>query len=90
MASQSHYTTEESHRKTRRLIVYDDVVDVLKAHDAGGVHDVRHNQVFLEEYDQVVVTVDNFGDGVAEALIRHHGFKLAQEGSDTLVYRNIY
>lgn len=90
MASQSHYTSEESRRKTRRLIVYDDVVDVLKAHDADGVHDVRHNQVFLEEYDQVVVTVDNFGDGVAEQLIKDHGFKLAEESGHTVLYRNVY
>jgi len=89
MASQSHYTSEASRRKTRRLTVYDDVVDVLKAHDADGVHEVQHGITFAE-CDIVKVILDSFGDGVAEELIKDHGFKLAEESGDTVLYRKVY
>jgi len=88
MASQSHYTSEESRRKTRRLTVYDDVVGVLNEHDANGVHDVQHGITWID-YDIVKVILSGFGDGVAEALVKDHGFKFHEEGGDIILRRFI-
>ena len=89
MASQSHSKSKALRRKTRRLTVYDDVIDVFKAHDADGVHEVTHGITFAE-CDIVKVYPDSFGDGVAEELIKDHGFELAEESGNTVLFRKVY
>jgi hypothetical protein len=89
MASQSHSTSRAARRKTRRLVVYDDVVGVLKDHDAQCTHEVRHGITFAE-CDIVKVILDGFGDGVAEALIKDHGFELAEESGNAVLWRKVY
>jgi hypothetical protein len=89
MATQSHSTNKATRRKIRRLVVYDDVIEVLKDHDAERRHEVQHGITFAE-FDIVEVDLDGFGDGVAEALIRNHGFEFAKGSGSTLLYRKVY
>jgi hypothetical protein len=83
-------TAEETERMRRGLEVYDTVIGVLQTYEADEYHEVRHGHLPLQDHYRIVVTLGTLDDGAAEALIKHHDFKIGREGADVVVYRNIH